>query len=295
MSRPTASPTRTGEAARNGSKPAAVPVTLVAARPRSRRSQATVSDRPTIRVSNTSRRGDRRKTGGSSRSRSRRARRATGQVAATRRSGRAGGHHEHAERRTARSPGPGPRRPPRPSPTSAAGTVIRRPSQSCAASSCPAEAPRAASERQGGSSSTDDEHADQADGAGGHRQRTERGDRQRGRAGRPLAEVALDDVEQPGPGDRRARPDRAGGRVARLEPGQVRDQTIQVTGIEPGRIDEHAPAVAAGQAELQQVAVGVGGEQPGRVRDRVVVRAADRSRLEAVVVEPERVVAGRGR
>ena len=142
MRSPTDRPTSTGAAARNGSKPGFATGRPAPARPRSRSSHAAGQRQLTISASNISRRGDeaedRRVVALEIASRPSRDRPGRGQQEG----GRAERDEERPDRRQLAWPcrddraGDDKSRPRRP------GTVMSRPSQSCVASSWPADAPR---------------------------------------------------------------------------------------------------------------------------------------------------------
>ena len=66
------------------------------------------------------------------------------------------------------------------------------------------------------------------------------------------------------PPGRRRRP------VALLEPAEVLDERVDVAGVEPGRVDEHASSGSDSAARTEQVGIGRGREQTCRERDRRV-------------------------
>ena len=241
-------------------------------------------------VSKTRRRGEIRKTGGSSRSRSRRARRAMGQVASTRRAVAIA-----ATRRTpidetslaravttasaARSP------------TSAAGTVTSSPSHSWAVSSWPPGRTATAGQCEGRPATPDHEDPDQADRGDRHRQRPERRQRQGGlRRGALVRGIARRCRAAPFEGAAcQAGPNRSS--RSRPEPVQVPVEHVDGGRVELRDVDEHRPTVPTRQLEAEQVGIGRGREHGGRVCDRVFIGPAHRDLSKARIPEPD---GGRG-
>ena len=132
----------------------------------------------------------------------------------------------------------------------------------------------------------DDEDRDEGDRPGRDGQRSERRDRERRLRGRPFGEVAVDGGAQPGAQVRQ----RVGDATRRvefgLEPAEVGDERIELSGVDLRAVHVEAPAVGRRQPEGDDVLVGLRGDQPGGVGDRVVHAAPDRRADETRVGEP---------
>ena len=224
VTRPTARPMSTGVAARNGSNPRLAPAAVCARQPAfAQQPGGGQRDDDRRHASNTSRRGRTRKTGGSSRSRSRRARRADRHGGREQEGGRTERHEDRPDRRQGtrasahEEPGEG-------EAEQGGRDRDQQPLPQLRGQQLPARRPAAARQGQRRAPATDDEDADQPDRAGGHGQRSERGDRQ-GRLGRrPLLEIALDEAEQPRANEHPPGTDRAGRHERGVEPAQVRHE-----------------------------------------------------------------------